>query len=129
MAQVEVKVPDIGDFKDVPVIEVFVKVGDTVKAEDPLFLLYTSGSTGKPKGVLHTSGGYLVYASMTHHYVFDYHEGDIYWCTADVGWVTGHSYILYGPLLNGATTVMFEGVPTYPDAGRFWAVCEKHKVN
>lgn len=98
-------------------------------AEDPLFILYTSGSTGKPKGVLHTTGGYMVYASMTHHYVFDYHEGDIYWCTADVGWVTGHSYIIYGPLANGATTLMFEGVPTYPDASRFWQVVEKHKVN
>ncbi len=98
-------------------------------AEDPLFILYTSGSTGKPKGVVHTSGGYLAYAAMTHLYTFDYHEGDIFWCTADVGWVTGHSYIVYGPLANGATTVMFEGVPTYPDAGRFWAVCEKHKVN
>ena len=100
-----------------------------MNAEDPLFILYTSGSTGKPKGVLHTSGGYLVWASMTHQYTFDYHDGDIYWCTADVGWVTGHSYIVYGPLANGATTLMFEGVPTYPDAGRFWAVCEKHKVN
>jgi acetyl-CoA synthetase len=98
-------------------------------AEDPLFILYTSGSTGRPKGVVHTSGGYLVYAAMTHQITFDYHEGDIYWCTADVGWVTGHSYIVYGPLANGATTLMFEGVPTYPDAGRFWAVCEKHKVN
>lgn len=98
-------------------------------AEDPLFILYTSGSTGKPKGVLHTTGGYLVYASMTHQYVFDYQEGDIYWCTADVGWVTGHSYIVYGPLANGATTLMFEGVPTYPDSGRFWDVCQKHKVN
>ncbi|SLN14377.1 Acetyl-coenzyme A synthetase [Pseudoruegeria aquimaris] len=98
-------------------------------AEDPLFILYTSGSTGKPKGVVHTSGGYLVYAAMTHQYTFDYHDGDIFWCTADVGWVTGHSYIIYGPLANGATTLMFEGVPTYPDAGRFWAVCEKHKVN
>ncbi|MEL7469788.1 MAG: acetate--CoA ligase [Pseudomonadota bacterium] len=98
-------------------------------AEDPLFILYTSGSTGKPKGVLHSSGGYLVWAAMTHQYTFDYHDGDIYWCTADVGWVTGHSYIVYGPLANGATTLMFEGVPTYPDAGRFWAVCEKHKVN
>ena len=98
-------------------------------AEDPLFILYTSGSTGKPKGVVHTTGGYLVYAAMTHEYVFDYHEGDIYWCTADVGWVTGHSYIVYGPLANGATTLMFEGVPTWPDAGRFWQVCEKHKVN
>ncbi len=98
-------------------------------AEDPLFILYTSGSTGKPKGVVHTTGGYLVYASMTHQYVFDYHDGEIYWCTADVGWVTGHSYIVYGPLANGATTLMFEGVPTYPDAGRFWQVCAKHKVN
>ncbi|MEI4484660.1 acetate--CoA ligase [Frigidibacter sp. MR17.14] len=98
-------------------------------AEDPLFILYTSGSTGKPKGVVHTSGGYLAYAAMTHQYTFDYHDGDIFWCTADVGWVTGHSYIIYGPLANGATTLMFEGVPTYPDAGRFWAVCEKHKVN
>ena len=100
-----------------------------MNAEDPLFILYTSGSTGKPKGVLHTTGGYLVYASMTHQYVFDYQPGEIYWCTADVGWVTGHSYIVYGPLANGATTLMFEGVPTYPDAGRFWQVCEKHKVN
>lgn len=100
-----------------------------MKAEDPLFILYTSGSTGKPKGVLHTTGGYLLYASMTHEYVFDYHEGDIYWCTADVGWVTGHSYIVYGPLANGATTLMFEGVPNYPDAGRFWDVVDKHKVN
>ena len=98
-------------------------------AEDPLFILYTSGSTGKPKGVLHTTGGYMVYASMTHQYVFDYHDGDIYWCTADVGWVTGHSYILYGPLANGATSVMFEGVPNYPDASRHWQVCDKHQVN
>ncbi|MFN3955812.1 MAG: acetate--CoA ligase [Pararhodobacter sp.] len=100
-----------------------------VGAEDPLFILYTSGSTGKPKGVVHTSGGYLVFAAMTHQYTFDYHDGDIFWCTADVGWVTGHSYIVYGPLANGATTLMFEGVPTWPDAGRFWAVCEKHRVN
>ncbi|MFN3721603.1 MAG: acetate--CoA ligase [Paracoccaceae bacterium] len=100
-----------------------------VDAEDPLFILYTSGSTGRPKGVVHTSGGYLVYAAMTHQYTFDYHDGDVFWCTADVGWVTGHSYIIYGPLANGATTVMFEGVPTYPDAGRFWEVCAKHKVN
>ena len=102
---------------------------EAMNAEDPLFILYTSGSTGKPKGVLHTSGGYLVWASLTHEYVFDYHDGDIYWCTADVGWVTGHSYIVYGPLANGATTVMFEGVPTYPDASRFWQVCDKHKIN
>jgi acetyl-CoA synthetase len=100
-----------------------------MKAEDPLFILYTSGSTGKPKGVLHTTGGYLVYASMTHEYVFDYHEGDVYWCGADVGWVTGHSYIVYGPLANGATTLMFEGVPTYPTPSRFWDVIDKHKVN
>ncbi|HTK80205.1 MAG TPA: acetate--CoA ligase [Rhizomicrobium sp.] len=98
-------------------------------AEDPLFILYTSGSTGKPKGVLHTSGGYLVYCAMTHQYVFDYHDGDIYWCTADVGWVTGHSYIVYGPLANGATTLMFEGVPNYPASSRFWEVIDKHKVN
>ena len=97
-------------------------------AEDPLFILYTSGSTGQPKGVVHTSGGYLVYAAMTQQISFDYHEGDVYWCTADVGWVTGHSYIVYGPLANGATTLMFEGVPTFPDASRFWQVCEKHKV-
>ncbi|WP_299963818.1 acetate--CoA ligase [uncultured Roseobacter sp.] len=102
---------------------------EEMAAEDPLFILYTSGSTGQPKGVVHTSGGYLVYAAMTHEITFDYHEGDVFWCTADVGWVTGHSYIVYGPLANGGTTIMFEGVPTYPDAGRFWEVCEKHKVN
>ena len=102
---------------------------EKMKAEDPLFILYTSGSTGKPKGVLHTTGGYLVYVAMTHQYVFDYHDGDIYWCTADVGWVTGHSYIVYGPLANGATTLMFEGVPNYPSPSRFWQVVDKHKVN
>jgi acetyl-CoA synthetase len=102
---------------------------EKMKAEDPLFILYTSGSTGKPKGVLHTTAGYLIYAAMTHQYVFDYHDGDIYWCTADVGWVTGHSYILYGPLANGATTLMFEGVPNYPTASRFWEVIDKHQVN
>ncbi|MEM7173425.1 MAG: acetate--CoA ligase [Pseudomonadota bacterium] len=102
---------------------------EEMNAEDPLFILYTSGSTGKPKGVMHTTGGYMVYASMTHQYVFDYHPGEIYWCTADVGWVTGHSYIVYGPLANGATTLMFEGVPNYPDASRFWQVCDKHKVS
>jgi acetyl-CoA synthetase len=102
---------------------------EKMKAEDPLFILYTSGSTGKPKGVLHTTGGYLVYASMTHQYVFDYQDGDIYWCTADVGWVTGHSYIVYGPLANGATTLMFEGVPNYPTNSRFWEVIDKHQVN
>jgi acetyl-CoA synthetase len=102
---------------------------EEMDAEDPLFILYTSGSTGKPKGVLHTTGGYVLFAAMTHRYVFDYHDGDIYWCTADVGWVTGHSYIVYGPLANGATTLMFEGVPTYPDGSRFWQVVDKHKVN
>lgn len=102
---------------------------EEMNAEDPLFILYTSGSTGKPKGVLHTTGGYLVWASMTHQYTFDYQEGDIYWCTADVGWVTGHSYIVYGPLANGAITLMFEGVPNYPDNSRFWQVCDKHQVN
>ena len=102
---------------------------EEMNAEDPMFILYTSGSTGKPKGVLHTTGGYMVYASMTHEYVFDYHQGEVYWCTADVGWVTGHSYIVYGPLANGAITLMFEGVPTYPDSSRFWQVVEKHKVN
>jgi acetyl-CoA synthetase len=99
-----------------------------MNAEDPLFILYTSGSTGKPKGVLHTTGGYQLYTSMTHQYVFDYHDGDVYWCTADVGWVTGHSYIVYGPLSNGATSVMFEGVPNYPDTSRFWRVVDKHQV-
>ncbi|PHS71843.1 MAG: acetate--CoA ligase [Cycloclasticus sp.] len=102
---------------------------EEMDSEDPLFILYTSGSTGKPKGVVHTTGGYLLHAAMSHKYVFDYHEGDVYWCTADVGWVTGHSYIVYGPLANGARTLMFEGVPTYPDASRFWQVCEKHNVN
>ncbi|WP_299285498.1 acetate--CoA ligase [uncultured Tateyamaria sp.] len=101
---------------------------EEMNAEDPLFILYTSGSTGQPKGVVHTTGGYIVYAALTHEITFDYHDGDVYWCTADVGWVTGHSYIVYGPLANGATTLMFEGVPTYPDASRFWQVCEKHKV-
>ncbi|MDH3737828.1 MAG: acetate--CoA ligase [Alphaproteobacteria bacterium] len=102
---------------------------EPMDAEDPLFILYTSGSTGKPKGVLHTTGGYMVYASMTHQYVFDYHDGDIYWCTADCGWITGHSYIVYGPLANGATTMIFEGLPNYPDASRHWQVCDKHGVN
>ena len=102
---------------------------EVMDAEDPLFILYTSGSTGKPKGVLHTSGGYIVYASYTHEMIFDYKPGDIYWCSADVGWVTGHSYIIYGPLCNGATTLMFEGVPNFPDASRFWQICDKHKVN
>lgn len=102
---------------------------EPMDAEDPLFILYTSGSTGKPKGVLHTTGGYLLHAAITHKYVFDYHDGDIYWCTADVGWVTGHTYIVYGPLANGATSIMFEGIPTYPDAGRFWQVVDKHQVN
>jgi acetyl-CoA synthetase len=107
--------------KDCPPVE--------MAAEDPMFILYTSGSTGKPKGALHTTGGYLVYAAMTHQYIFDYHDGDIYWCTADVGWITGHTYIVYGPLANGAITMMFEGVPNYPDASRFWQVIDKHKVN
>ncbi|MFN2338586.1 MAG: acetate--CoA ligase [Gammaproteobacteria bacterium] len=102
---------------------------EMMDAEDPLFILYTSGSTGKPKGVLHTSGGYLLFAAITHKYVFDYHDGDIYWCTADVGWITGHSYIVYGPLANGAQSLVFEGIPTYPDASRFWQVCDKHQVN
>ena len=102
---------------------------EAMDAEDPLFILYTSGSTGKPKGVVHTTGGYLLYAAMTHKYVFDYQEGDVYWCTADIGWITGHSYIIYGPLCNGATTLMFEGIPTYPEADRFWRVIDKHQVN
>ncbi|WAK00747.1 acetate--CoA ligase [Methylobacter sp. YRD-M1] len=102
---------------------------EAMDAEDPLFILYTSGSTGKPKGVLHTTGGYLLYAAMTHKYIFDYHDGDIYWCTADIGWVTGHSYSIYGPLCNGATTLLFEGVPTYPEADRFWRIVDKHRVN
>ena len=102
---------------------------EAMNAEDPLFILYTSGSTGKPKGVMHTTGGYLVYASMTHEYVFDYHDGDVYWCSADVGWITGHSYVVYGPLANGATSVIFEGVPSYPDYSRFWQVVDKHQVN
>ena len=102
---------------------------EVMDSEDPLFILYTSGSTGKPKGVLHSTGGYLTYASFTHQIVFDYHPGDIYWCTADLGWITGHSYIIYGPLSNRATTIMFEGVPNYPDFGRFWDVVDKHKVN
>ena len=102
---------------------------EPMNAEDPLFILYTSGSTGKPKGVLHTTGGYLVYASFTHKYSFDYHQGDVYWCTADAGWITGHSYSLYGPLTNGAQTLLFEGVPNYPDFSRFWQICDKHQVN
>ncbi|HEX4974659.1 MAG TPA: acetate--CoA ligase [Pseudomonadales bacterium] len=115
-------------YHDVVAAQSDVCVPETMAAEDPLFILYTSGSTGKPKGVLHTTGGYLVQVALTHKYVFDYHEGDIFWCTADVGWVTGHSYLVYGPLANGATTLMFEGVPNYPDASRFWRVIDKHQV-
>ncbi|MDA9659302.1 acetate--CoA ligase [Alphaproteobacteria bacterium] len=125
---------DIYKEKDFYYNELVKEVGDqcdciSMNAEDPLFILYTSGSTGKPKGVLHTTGGYLVYASFTHKYSFDYHDGDVYWCTADAGWVTGHSYSVYGPLANGATTLLFEGVPNYPDFSRFWQVCDKHQVN
>jgi len=120
--------------RDVYLDDLLSKVEDfcepeIINSEDPLFILYTSGSTGKPKGVMHTSGGYLVYASMTHEYIFNYNSGDIYWCTADIGWITGHSYIIYGPLSNGATTIMFEGVPNYPDFSRFWQIVDKHKVN
>jgi len=120
--------------KDYSLNEMLASVSDVcecepMNAEDPLFILYTSGSTGKPKGVLHTTGGYLVYASFTHKYSFDYHEGDVYWCTADAGWITGHSYSLYGPLTNGAQTLLFEGVPNYPDFSRFWQICDKHQVN
>jgi acetyl-CoA synthetase len=127
------KVP-ITPGRDVDYHEVMSKASkecppEEMDAEDPLFILYTSGSTGKPKGVLHTTGGYLVYIALTHQYVFDYHEGDIYWCTADIGWITGHSYIVYGPLANGATSLMFEGIPNYPDWSRFWSVVDKHKVN
>ncbi|TNE60119.1 MAG: acetate--CoA ligase [Alphaproteobacteria bacterium] len=126
--------PSMVEGRDIWLHEAKAKVSadcpaEEMSAEDPLFILYTSGSTGKPKGVLHTTGGYMVYAAMTHEYIFDYHDGDIYWCTADVGWVTGHSYIVYGPLANGAQTLMFEGVPNYPDNSRFWAVCDKHQVN
>ena len=125
---------DFDDSRDIWWHEEKNKVDDVCKpvevnAEDPLFILYTSGSTGKPKGVLHTSGGYLVYASMTHEYIFNYKDNDIYWCTADVGWITGHSYIVYGPLSNGATTLIYEGLPNYPDASRFWQICDKHNVN
>ena len=125
---------DIYKEKDFYYDELVKEVGDqcdciSMNAEDPLFILYTSGSTGKPKGVMHTTGGYLVYASFTHKYSFDYHDGDVYWCTADAGWVTGHSYSVYGPLANGATTLLFEGIPNYPDFSRFWQVCDKHQVN
>ena len=122
------------DDRDVWYDDIILNVSDKyipeeMNAEDPLFILYTSGSTGKPKGVLHTTGGYIVYASMTHQYIFDYKKNDIYWCSADIGWVTGHSYIIYGPLSNGATTIMFEGVPNYPDSSRWWQIVDKYKVN
>jgi len=125
---------DWNDERDVSYDEIIKSASDKcapeeMNAEDPLFILYTSGSTGKPKGVLHTTGGYMVYASMTHQYIFDYKNKDIYWCTADIGWVTGHSYIIYGPLSNGATTIMFEGVPNYPDSSRWWQIVDKYKVN
>jgi acetyl-CoA synthetase len=116
-------------YEDVTAAASPVHAAAEMNAEDPLFILYTSGSTGKPKGVLHTTGGYMVWASFTHEYVFDYHPGEVYWCTADVGWVTGHTYIVYGPLANGATTLMFEGIPNYPDTSRFWQVIDKHQVN
>jgi acetyl-CoA synthetase len=124
---------DMKDGRDTWYADEMAKASDSheaavMKAEDPLFILYTSGSTGKPKGVVHTTGGYILYTSLTHKYIFDIHDDDVYWCTADIGWITGHSYIIYGPLANGATSVMFEGVPTYPDAGRFWQVVEKHKI-
>ena len=128
-AQIEMTLPRDVNYAEAAASASTVCDPEPMNAEDPLFILYTSGSTGKPKGVLHTTAGYLLGAAMTHKYVFDYHEGDIYWCTADVGWVTGHSYIVYGPLANGAVTLMFEGVPTYPDAGRFWQVIDKHRVN
>ena len=125
---------DWNDDRDISYEDIIKDVPDKctaeeMNAEDPLFILYTSGSTGKPKGVLHTTGGYMVYASMTHQYIFDYKNKDIYWCAADIGWVTGHSYIIYGPLSNGATTIMFEGVPNYPDSSRWWQIVDKYKVN
>jgi acetyl-CoA synthetase len=124
---------DMKDGRDTWYADEMAKASDSheaavMDAEDPLFILYTSGSTGKPKGVVHTTGGYILYTSLTHKYIFDIHDDDVYWCTADIGWITGHSYIIYGPLANGATSVMFEGVPTYPDAGRFWQVVEKHRI-
>ena len=125
---------EMTNIRDVWYHEIIKKVSDKcepeeMNAEDPLFILYTSGSTGKPKGVMHTTGGYMVYASMTHQYIFNYKNKDIYWCTADIGWITGHSYIIYGPLSNGATTIMFEGIPTYPDSSRWWQIVDKYKVN